>query len=142
MADNKLALRIISPDKASNRDPYKLQKECDMVIIRCETGDMGFLPGRTACAMTLGAGIMRMYSEGSEERMVIFGGIGHLQDDVITILAEGAQWPADIDVAKVNVEIEDLLGRIEATADVREKDLLNRDLRRCKVQLSAADKAQ
>ena len=90
MADKKIALRVIAPEKASNRDPYKLQKECDMVIIRCSTGDMGFLPGRTPCSMSLDAGIMRMFNDGAEEKMVLHGGIGHIQDDMITILAEGA----------------------------------------------------
>ena len=140
MADKKIELRIIAPEKASNRDPYKLQKECDMVIIRCETGDMGFLPGRTPCAMTLGAGVMRMFSEGGEERMVIFGGIGHVQDDIITILADGAQWPADIDVDKVNSEIADLQSRIESADSIKERDNLKKDLNRCKVQLAALGK--
>ena len=140
MADKKIELRIIAPDKASNRNPYKLHGEYDMVIIRCSTGDMGFLPGRACCSMVLDSGVMRMFSDGSEERMVIHGGIGHLQDDVITLLADGAQRPEEIDADKVSGEIESLQGQIERTSDLGERDLLKRELKRCMIQLAEAGK--
>jgi len=98
MAKEKLRLRITTPEKV------KYDKEVDMVIVRCITGDMGFLPNHEACSAILDYGVLRIKNEDEERRMAIFGGIAQVKDNVVTILANEAQWPDDIDLATAEAE--------------------------------------
>jgi F-type H+-transporting ATPase subunit epsilon len=97
-AANKLRLRIITPEKT------KYDSDVEMVIMRCMTGDMGFLPRHEPCSATLDDGILRVINAGEERRMALFGGLVQVRDNVVTILTGEAQWPEDIDRAKVDAE--------------------------------------
>ena len=94
----KLRLLITTPD--SN----KFNEEVDMVIMRCITGDMGILPNHQPISAILDYGVLRIIDGEIERRMAIFGGIAQVIDNVVTILANDAQWPEDIDSAIVNAE--------------------------------------
>jgi F-type H+-transporting ATPase subunit epsilon len=81
----KLQLRVITPENIA------LEEECDMVIARCMTGDMGFLPRHEATSAILGEGDVRLLNNGEDERRShIPGGIIQIKDDVVTILTSGA----------------------------------------------------
>jgi len=100
MATEKLRLRIATPEKV------KFDSEADMVIMRCITGDMGILPGREACSAILDFGVLRILQDGAEQRMAVLGGIAQVRDDFVTILANDAQWPGDIDIAQAEEDHE------------------------------------
>ena len=84
----KLELKIISPGQKIDQ---RVPEMADMVIMRCITGDLGILPGRTPCSMVLGDGTLRIMNEGSEVRMVISGGVANVSNDVVTVLTESAE---------------------------------------------------
>ena len=98
MAADKLRLRIMTPDRT------KLEESVEMVILRCVTGDMGILAHHENCSLVLDEGVLRMVTDGVERRMAIYGGVAHMVDNVLTVLANGAQWPEDIDRAKAEAE--------------------------------------
>ena len=85
-------------------DSNKFNEEVDMVIMRCITGDMGILPNHQPISAILDYGVLRIIDGEIERRMAIFGGIAQVIDNVVTILANDAQWPEDIDSAIVNAE--------------------------------------
>ena len=93
-------MRIVTPEEV------KLDENADMVIMRCTTGDMGILPGHEACSAILDYGVMRILSGGGERRIAIFGGIAQVRDNAVTVLANDAQWPEDIDRARAESERE------------------------------------
>jgi F-type H+-transporting ATPase subunit epsilon len=95
---NKLRLRVVTPEKT------KFDGDAEMVIMRCMTGDMGILPRHEPCSATLDDGILRLMDAGEERRMAVFGGLVQVRDDVVTILTGDAQWPEDIDRARVEAE--------------------------------------
>jgi F-type H+-transporting ATPase subunit epsilon len=95
---SKLRLRIITPEKT------KYDSDVEMVIMRCMTGDMGILPKHEPCSATLDDGILRVIDSGEERRMAVFGGLVQVRDNVVTILTGDAQWPEDIDRARVEAE--------------------------------------
>jgi len=111
MAKEKLRLRVATPDKV------KYDSDADMVIIRCITGDMGILPKHESCSAILDYGVLRLMNEGEERRMAVFGGIAQIRDDLVTILANDAQWPEDIDLSLVEAERERTSRRILENAD-------------------------
>lgn len=94
MAKEKLHLKVTTPDCVMFDD------DAEMIIMRCITGDMGIMPKREACSAVLDYGILRIIDNGSEKRMAVFGGIAQVKDDLVTIIANDAQWPEDIDLAQ------------------------------------------
>jgi len=101
MATGKVRLRVITPESV------KYDEDADMVIMRCTTGDMGILPKHEACSAILDYGVLRILNSREERRMAVFGGIAQVLDNVVTILANGAQWPEDIDRAHAEAEHEE-----------------------------------
>ena len=87
MADKKLELRIISPGQEIDSH---VPTTADMIILRCTTGDLGVLPGRTPCTMVLAAGDLRIINDGAEHRLTIDGGVASVERDVVTVLTEAA----------------------------------------------------
>ena len=76
----KLKLRVITPEGET------FKEQCDMVIVRCITGDMGFLPRHEAYSAVLGGGDLRIINDKNERRMRVSGGIVQIKNDVVTIL--------------------------------------------------------
>ena len=140
MAERKLNLRVISPRTATDRKPYKLQKDSDLVILRCITGDLGILVGRMPCTMVLGSGILRSINDGKEYSMAIIGGVAHVSDDVVTVLTDNALFPNEIDQSEIKAQIDNLQSKIDGTDDLNIKNDLKSDLYDLKIQLEVAGK--
>ncbi|MCL1807884.1 MAG: ATP synthase F1 subunit epsilon [Oscillospiraceae bacterium] len=129
----KLRLRIITPESV------KLDEECDMVIARCTTGDMGFLPRHEACSAILDLGVMRIVSNGKNERhLAVFGGIIQVKDDEVTVLTNGAQWPEDIDRALAEAEHAQAERRLKEAENNIEMQQHQVSLRRTLVQIEVS----
>jgi F-type H+-transporting ATPase subunit epsilon len=102
MAEGRLRLRVITPESV------KIDEGVDMVIMRCTTGDMGILPRHEPCSVILDYGVLRIINDRNERRMAVFGGIAQVRNNVVTILANGAQKPEDIDLAHAEAELEEI----------------------------------
>jgi len=129
---NKLHLRIATPENVKYND------EADMVIMRCITGDMGILANHEPTSAILDYGVLRIIRDGEERRMAVFGGVAQVRDNVLTILANDAQWPEDIDVAFVESERNRMARRTKESADDLE---IQRDqvvMRRTLVQIEVS----
>ena len=108
---NKLHLSIATPDNV------KYDEEAEMVIMRCITGDMGIMADHEATSAILDYGVLRILNDEEERRMAVFGGIAQVGDNKVTILANDAQWPEDIDVAFVEAERERMARRSQESMD-------------------------
>ena len=86
MTAKKLRLRIVTPEQVMT------DGDADMVIMRCTTGDMGILPGHEACSAALDDGTLRVLDGGGERRVAVHGGVATIQNDVLTILTNAAEW--------------------------------------------------
>jgi len=100
MAVKKVRLRIITPAQ------IKVDEEVDMVIMLCTTGAMGILPGHEPCAAALLYGILRILDGGAERRIAVYGGLATIQNNLLTILTNVAEWPEDIDRARAEADRE------------------------------------
>ena len=128
----KLNLRITTPDNV------KYDDDAEMIIMRCITGDMGILADHEPTSAILDYGVLRIFKENEERRIAIFGGIAQVGDNKVTILANDAQWPEDIDLAIVEAERD----RIERRSQEDLDDLtIQRDqvlMRRTLVQMEVS----
>jgi len=107
----KLKLRIITPEK------IKVDEAVDMVIMRCNTGEMGILPGHETRSAVLDYGALRILVDESERRIAVFGGIVEIRDDAVTVLTGAAEWPEDIDRTRAEAEREYAERRLRESAD-------------------------
>ena len=132
MPVEKLHLRIATPDTV------KYDEEAEMIIMRCISGDMGILANHEPTSAILDYGVLRILNGNVERRMAVFGGIAQIGDNKVTILANDAQWPEDIDIAFVEAERE----RLERRSQEERDDLaLARDqvvMRRTLVQIEVS----
>jgi len=131
-AAKKLHLRITTPEDV------KYDEDAEMVIMRCITGDMGVLADHEATSAILDYGVLRIINNEEERRMAVFGGIAQMGENKLTILANDAQWPEDIDVAFVEAERD----RVERRSQEAQDDLtIQRDqilMRRTLVQMEVS----
>jgi F-type H+-transporting ATPase subunit epsilon len=85
--------------------------------MRCITGDMGILPDHEPTSAILDFGVLRILNGDEERRIAVFGGIAQIKDNNLTVLANDAQWPEDIDVAFVESERERMSRRMQEDRD-------------------------
>ena len=107
----KLRVRITTPEE------IKFDEDVEMVIMRCITGDMGILPNHQPISAILDFGVLRLIDRDVERRMAVYGGIAQVSDNIVTILANDAQWPEDIDIAFVQSERERMERRSQEDLD-------------------------
>ena len=128
----KLRLRVATPKNV------KYDKEADMVILRCITGDWGILPKHEETSAILDYGVLRIINGDEEKRMAVFGGIAQVKDSVVTVLANDAQWPEDIDRALAEAEHEQLKSQLQDSRDVLQIQKEHANLRRTLVQIEVS----
>ena len=90
----KIRLDIVTPEKVAYSD------DVTMVIARTTAGDIGILPGHAALIAALAIWPLRVMTDSGEIQLVMCGGFIEVQPDKIIILANCAELPDDIDVAR------------------------------------------
>jgi len=131
----KFRLRIITPAL------IKVDEDVERVIMRCTTGAMGILAGHETRSAALIAGILRILNNEVERRIVVYGGLAMMENDVLTILTNGTEWPEDIDLARAEAEREQAERRVlerEDDLELKHDQLL---LRRALVRIEAGSRA-
>ncbi|MCK9906602.1 F0F1 ATP synthase subunit epsilon, partial [Frankia sp. Cpl3] len=72
-----------------------------MVIARGVNGDLGILPNHMPLVTPLKVAPVRIKTDGDKElKMAVSGGFMEVRGDKVTILAETAELPEDIDVER------------------------------------------
>lgn len=135
--DRKINLKITTPRGV------KFFEKADMVIMRCLDGDLGVLPGHAPVSAVLGDGILRIFNNGFEQKLAVFGGIAEIEGTTVNIFSTIAQRPEEIDRERAEED------RRAAEATIREESeelkvhslqvLLRRSLVRIEVSLHLED---
>jgi len=134
MAEKQLELFIVTPD-ATKQEQYKYHGMADMVVLRCHTGDMGILPGRTACAATLGEGILRIFENEASNKVAILGGVFRFENDTLTLITQDALLPSEIDTAAIEIQIHECEARNGSDTDISKQGELRTELNRLRLLL-------
>lgn len=107
--DHKINLIITTPRGV------KFVEKADMIIMRCIDGDLGVLPGHAPVSTVLGDGIFRIFNDGVEKKLAVFGGIAEIGDKTVNIFSTIAQRPEEIDRERAEID------RREAEATILEE---------------------
>lgn len=113
-----LTLEIVTPER------LLLKKEADEIVVPGLDGELGILPGHTPLMSQLALAGLVSYRNGNEEGFAFVSqGFVEVMPDRVTVLAEQAEFPEEIDLAKAKAamqEAERILKTAEkdATVDV------------------------
>jgi F-type H+-transporting ATPase subunit epsilon len=136
MAENKLTLKIYNPSG------LQLETEVDSVYFQSSEGQIGILDQHVAYAGTLGIGILeyKTAAERSTQRCVVSEGLCQVNKNVLSILADAVDFPASIDLSKLEDERLKLMEKARmAGLEKIESDLIARKIERvtaCQKMLS------
>lgn len=132
MADNNLfELKIIKPDG------FFYEGEAEFLEFTSVEGKMGVYKNHIPLTTILEPCVIRIHKGGELQKAAVLGGFIEILKHKITVLAEDAQWPADIDVARAEAakqRAEERLNKKEAGLDVmRAEAALKRAIARINV---------
>lgn len=126
-----LTVSVVTPDGPVLEDTY------EMVSCRAENGELGILPGHIPLVAPLAISAVRLKRDSSEDQLAINGGFLEVRPDKVTILAQSAEKPSDINVARAEAAKERAESRLLSKEDhidrVRAELALRRALNRLKI---------
>ena len=88
-----IRLELVTPDKGD-----VLSKDINMLIVRSTAGELGILPRHANLLTELLPHAMKVKADGGETLVAIGGGFMEVTPEQITILADSAELPENIDV--------------------------------------------
>lgn len=131
MAD-MFELKIIEPDGMF------FEGQASFLEFASVTGEMGVYANHIPLTTILAPGVVKIHNEGQVKKAAVMGGFVEIQKDRITVMAENAEWPEEIDVERAKAAKERAEKRLhDRTADI---DLVRAEaaLKRAMARISAA----
>jgi F-type H+-transporting ATPase subunit epsilon len=125
MADNTFKVSIITPERIF------YEGEASMVEFNTVEGEIGVLPKHIPLTTVIAPGICTITEAEGVKKAAVHAGLAEILPDKVTLLAEIAEWPDEIDVERAR-SAED-----RARARLAEKDA-NLDVLRAEVALKKA----
>ncbi|HEX6593648.1 MAG TPA: F0F1 ATP synthase subunit epsilon [Bacillota bacterium] len=126
-----LKVSVVTPD-----GPV-LEDTCEMVSCKSKNGELGILPGHIPLVAPLTISAVRLKKGDGENQLAIHGGLLEVRPDEVTILAQTAEKPEDIDVQRAREakeRAERLLQSKQDNVDFHRAELaLKRAINRLKV---------
>jgi F-type H+-transporting ATPase subunit epsilon len=93
-----------------------LETECSAVSIPAVGGYVTLLPGHTPLVSTLGIGELSFQSGGAKQSLAIAGGFFEISDDRVTVLADAAERPGEIDVEQAKKDAEEARAALSSSS--------------------------
>jgi F-type H+-transporting ATPase subunit epsilon len=90
----KIRLRVVTPSR------LVLDEEVDEVTAPGELGEFGVLPNHIAFLSTLIPGELTYKQGTTKTTLAVSGGYAEVLDNVMTVLAPAAEFPAEIDTTR------------------------------------------
>src|SRR2546430_8181763 len=99
MAD-QLQLEVVTPERRV------LSESVNSVTVPGRGGEMQILPGHAALISELQTGVLAFNQSGTNVQLHVSGGFIEVNDDRVSVLAEIAERPDEIDVARARLSRE------------------------------------
>ena len=132
MAD-KIQLEVVTPERRV------LTESVDMVTVPGLGGELGILPGHTPLISQLQTGVLTYTQDGKSLPLHVSGGFVEVRDDHVSVLAEIAERPEEIDAARAKLQRERLEKQLNQWSGTEEDfELARVKLERSVVRLQIA----
>lgn len=89
---NKMPIEIVTPE----RKVY--ENKANLIIAKGGGGDIGIMAGHVPVVTTLKISSLRVQTDAGEHTIAISGGFIEVKPEGVTVLAESAELPEEIDV--------------------------------------------
>ncbi|GAA0436635.1 MAG: F0F1 ATP synthase subunit epsilon [Bacillota bacterium] len=126
-----LTVSVVTPDGPILEDSF------EMVSCKAESGELGILPGHIPLVAPLSISAVRLKRENNIERLAVNGGFMEVRPDKVTILAQSAEKPTDIDIQRAEAAKARAEQRLQSKQDnvdfLRAELALQRAINRLKV---------
>jgi F-type H+-transporting ATPase subunit epsilon len=99
MAD-KIQLEVVTPERRVLAEPV------DMVTVPGLGGELGILPGHTPLISQLQTGVLTYVQDGKSFSLHVSGGFVEVREDHVSVLAEIAERPDEIDASRAKLSRE------------------------------------
>ena len=93
MAD-QLQLEVVTPERRL------LSEQVNSVTVPGRGGELGILPGHAALISDLQTGVLSYNEDGTTFQLLVSGGFVEVNDDRVSVLAEIAERPEEIDATR------------------------------------------
>ncbi|SES10937.1 F-type H+-transporting ATPase subunit epsilon [Gracilibacillus ureilyticus] len=107
---NTLTVSVVTPDGPVLEDTF------EMVSCKAESGELGILPGHIPLVAPLSISAVRLKGP-NPQRIAVSGGFLEVRPDKVTILAQSAERPDEIDVERARAAKERAERRLQAKQD-------------------------
>ncbi len=134
-----LQLDVITPERRL------LSEQVDSATVPGLGGELGILPGHTPLISQLQTGVLSYTRGGETRRLLVSGGFVEVNDDRVSVLADLAEFPEEVDAARARTERDEAERRLAAFTGTPEELAEARDqLERAgaRLQLSSGDAAR
>ncbi|HKP83625.1 MAG TPA: F0F1 ATP synthase subunit epsilon, partial [Pyrinomonadaceae bacterium] len=129
----KIQLDVVTPERRVLAEPV------DMVTVPGLGGEMGILPGHTPLISQLQTGVLTYVQEGKSYPLHVSGGFVEVRDDHVSVLADVAELPDEIDGARAKLSRDKLEKQLNAwTGSEEELETAKVELDRSLVRLQLA----
>ena len=95
--DQSLQLEVVTPERRVLSEPV------NSVTVPGRKGEMQILPGHAALISELKTGVLAYNQDGTTQQLHVSGGFVEVSDDRVSVLAEIAERPEEIDAARARL---------------------------------------
>ena len=127
-----LKIRVIAPDRTV------WNAEAEEVILPSSTGQLGILTGHIPLLTALDIGVMRVRIEKDWIPIVLLGGFAEVENNVITILVNGAEEGSEINIKKAQSSLQEALSMLAEAETNKEKIEATQKIRKARARVQAA----
>ena len=93
-----LQLDVITPERRL------LSEQVDSVTLPGAGGELGILPGHTPLISELQTGLLSFARGAETRRLLVSGGFVEVNEDRVSVLADFAEFPEEVDAARARTE--------------------------------------
>lgn len=93
----QLQLEVVTPERRVLSEPVS------SVTVPGRNGEMQILPGHAALISELKTGVLTYNQDGTTQQLHVSGGFVEVSDDRVSVLAEIAERPEEIDAARARL---------------------------------------
>jgi len=127
-----LNIRVIAPDRTV------WNAEAEEVILPSSTGQLGILTGHIPLLTALDIGVMRVRIEKDWIPIVLLGGFAEVENNIITILVNGAEEGSEINIENAQTRLDEAILLLEDAQTSKEKIEATQKIRKARARLQAA----
>ena len=128
-----LNVRVIAPDRTV------WDANAEEVILPSSTGQLGILTGHIPLLTALDIGVMRVRIDRDWIPIVLLGGFAEVENNTITILVNGAEEGANINLEAAKSSLEHANSALEKAETNKEKIEATQNLRKARARVQAAN---